>query len=272
MRRKLLFVWIFFLVLGNIIAANFFGNRNSFRSKTSASDDDEYYKILDLDKSADANDIKKAYRRLAIKMHPDKGGAVEDFKKLSEAYEVLSDANKRSIYDRFGKSGLGDSSNGRSRGFQDDNDDFTSDIFSNFGGFGGIFSMPLVYTVELDLEDMFKGRNLKITINSGEFTLKIEPGMHEGVEIRTQIFTNGYLRDMAFLLKERPHKMFQRRNSDLLMDMSISLREALFGFERTFSHLDGSKFTVRSRPGEIYGADDILMIENLGTYIHTYIL
>ena len=260
--KNLLLVCVI-LIVGEVIAANFFGNRNSFRRqgfKTSASDDDEYYKILSLDKSADANDIKKAYRRLAIKMHPDKGGAVEDFKKLSEAYEVLSDENKRSIYDRFGKSGL----DNRSRGFPDENDDFAADIFSNFGGFGGIFSMPLVYTVELDLEDMFKGRNLKITINSDEFTLKIEPGMHEGVEIRTQIFTNGHLRDLAFLLKERPHNVFQRRNSDLLMDVSVSLREALFGFERTFNHLDGSPFTVRSKSGEIYGADDILIIENLG--------
>ena len=240
-----------------------FGSHNSFRSRQNKSDgDDEYYKILGVDKSADVNDIKKAYRRMAVKMHPDKGGSVDDFKKLGEAYEVLSDPDKRKLYDRYGKSGL----KSRRSDFQEE--DFASNFFGGFGGFDGMFSMPLVYTVELDLEDMFKGRNLKITVNGGEFTLRIVPGMYEGLEIRTQVFSGEYLRDLSFLLKERPHKVFRRRNADLLMDLTITLKEALFGFERNLSHLDGSTFIVKSRPGEIYGPDDILMIEQLGMPVY----
>lgn len=72
---------------------------------------EDYYEILEIDKNASDADIKKAYRKLAIKWHPDKNPdnremAVEMFKKVGEAYSVLSDANKRVIYDKYGKAGL----------------------------------------------------------------------------------------------------------------------------------------------------------------------
>ncbi|KAM4623672.1 dnaJ homolog subfamily B member 2-like [Polymixia lowei] len=77
----------------------------------------EYYHILGVRRDASAEDIKKAYRKLALKWHPDKNPenkeeAEKKFKELSEAYEVLSDANKRSIYDRYGKEGLTGGSGG----------------------------------------------------------------------------------------------------------------------------------------------------------------
>lgn len=69
----------------------------------------DYYKILGLAKGAAEEDIKKAYRKLALKYHPDKNksaGAEEKFKEIAEAYEVLSDKKKRDIYDQFGEEGL----------------------------------------------------------------------------------------------------------------------------------------------------------------------
>merc|ERR1712198_729133 len=69
----------------------------------------DYYKVLGVDKSADADTLKKAYRKLALKYHPDKNkdpGAEEKFKEISEAYEVLSDKEKRSTYDQYGEEGL----------------------------------------------------------------------------------------------------------------------------------------------------------------------
>ena len=70
---------------------------------------DDYYKILGVEKNADQKEIKKAYRKLALKYHPDKNpskNAEEKFKEISEAYAVLSDNNKRKMYDTYGHAGI----------------------------------------------------------------------------------------------------------------------------------------------------------------------
>jgi len=106
-----------------------------------------YYEMLELPKNASEADIKKAYRRLALKWHPDKNPdnqkeAEKRFKEISEAYEVLSDSNKRQIYDRYGKEGLNrhnsGGSSGGSGGSSSNYRDFDFDPFAGFGGgFGG---------------------------------------------------------------------------------------------------------------------------------------
>lgn len=100
----------------------------------------DYYEVLGVNKSAEADEIKKAYRKLALKYHPDRNkgdkGAEEKFKEAAEAYEVLSDAEKRKIYDRFGHAGLQQQG---FTGFRNFDDIFSSfgDIFEEFFGFGG---------------------------------------------------------------------------------------------------------------------------------------
>merc|ERR1719163_2279304 len=69
-------------------------------------DTTKFYKLLEVEKNATDAEIKKAYRKLAIKHHPDKGGDPEKFKEITRAYEVLSDSEKREKYDRFGEEGL----------------------------------------------------------------------------------------------------------------------------------------------------------------------
>ena len=95
----------------------------------------DYYKILGVNKDADENEIKKAYRKLAIKYHPDKNlgnkEAEEKFKEINEAYEVLSDKDKRSKYDMYGKEGLNGGANID-----------PMDIFNKmFGGFNDPFNI-----------------------------------------------------------------------------------------------------------------------------------
>ena len=100
----------------------------------------DYYEILDVERSASPDELKKAYRKKALKYHPDRNPgdkeAEANFKEAAEAYEVLSDDNKRARYDRFGHAGVRNGAAGGA-GFQDINDIFSafSDIFS--GGAGG---------------------------------------------------------------------------------------------------------------------------------------
>lgn len=119
----------------------------------------DYYKILELDKNATPDEIKKSYRKLALKFHPDKGGDEDKFKEISEAYSVLSDPDKKSKYDRFGTI---DDNGG---GFNMD------DIFSSFGdifGFGGRNQRSqrkgndLRVKVSVELEDILNGCKKKI--------------------------------------------------------------------------------------------------------------
>merc|ERR1719252_334708 len=89
-------------------------------------DTTKFYKLLEVDKNASEPEIKKAYRKLAVKHHPDKGGDPEKFKEITRAYEVLSDSDKRAKYDKYGEEGL-----------ENDGPGDASDIFDAFFGGGG---------------------------------------------------------------------------------------------------------------------------------------
>ena len=85
-----------------------FFNHNSMNHKV---DNDKFYNILEVDKKASSSEIKKAYRRLAVIHHPDKGGDENKFKEITKAFETLSDENKRKQYDQFGESDGGSGGN-----------------------------------------------------------------------------------------------------------------------------------------------------------------
>jgi len=121
-----------------------------------------YYELLDLPKNASDADIKKAYRKLALKWHPDKNPenqkeAEKRFKEISEAYEVLSDKSKRDIYDRYGKEGLtrANNSSGGAESYGNQHD-FNFDPFS-FSGFGGGFNFRSPHDI---FEEFFGTRNI----------------------------------------------------------------------------------------------------------------
>ncbi len=137
----------------------------------------DYYEILGVSKSASDADIKKAYRRVAMKHHPDRNkgdkASEEKFKDATEAYDVLSDANKRQAYDRHGHAGVDQSHGGMgggAGGFGDVFGDIFSDIFGggNMGGQGGQRraqrGADLRYSLELSLEDAVRGTNVNIKV------------------------------------------------------------------------------------------------------------
>ena len=137
----------------------------------------DYYTVLDVAKGASEADIKQAYRRLAMKHHPDRNpddkGAEDKFKEIKEAYEVLSDASKRAIYDQQGHAGLegGRASGGGhpGEGFSDIFGDVFGDIFGGGRGGGGGRSQvfrgaDLQYNLELDLNQAVFGTTVEIDI------------------------------------------------------------------------------------------------------------
>ena len=142
----------------------------------------DLYKTLGVDKSANADEIKKAYRKLAMKFHPDQNKdnpkAEEEFKKVNEAYDILKDEQKRAAYDRYGMSAF-DGSMGGSGGARSGHpggmggggfSDIFEDMFGDFMGgqarrnTGPVRGSDMQYTMELSLEDAYKGKEAKIKI------------------------------------------------------------------------------------------------------------
>ncbi len=136
----------------------------------------DYYEVLGVNKDASDEDIKKAYRRLAMKHHPDRNPdnpkAEEHFKEAKEAYEILSDAGKRAAYDQYGHAGVVQSMRGGGGGFEGFSGGFADafgDIFGDIFGGGGRRSnvyrgADLRYNLEISLEEAARGTETKIRI------------------------------------------------------------------------------------------------------------
>ena len=136
----------------------------------------DYYIVLGVERSSSEADLKKAYRRLAMKHHPDRNPdskeSEELFKEANEAYECLSDPNKRAAYDQYGHAGVDPSMGGGGAGFGGQNfSDIFGDVFSDFfgGGRGGQRGgaqrgSDLRYTLELNLEEAVRGTSVNIRV------------------------------------------------------------------------------------------------------------
>lgn len=182
----------------------------------------DYYKILGVEKSATDDEIKKAYRKLAKKYHPDKNpgdkAAEEKFKEANEANEVLGDPEKRKKYDQFGNdwqgyeqrggrpedfdwSNFGGNAYGGGRthsthGFEGDDDGQFSDFFETlfgqrFGGGGGrrrsagpAKGRNLNATMDVTFEEAYTGGSRQVEVNGARLSIKLKPGLHEGQVIR----------------------------------------------------------------------------------------
>lgn len=129
--------------------------------------DTKYYDQLGVAPTATENELKKAYKKLAMKYHPDKNpNAGDKFKEISHAYEVLSDSEKRELYDRYGEEGLSGAAAGGGPGVSPE--DLFSHIFGGFGG-GGRSSGPrrgkdVNHALKVSLEDLYKGKTSKLSL------------------------------------------------------------------------------------------------------------
>ena len=187
----------------------------------------DYYNILGVSKQAGADEIKKAYRKLASQHHPDKGGDTKKFQEVEEAYRTLSDPEKRQQYDnpqpQFGGGGFG---GGVPPGFED--------IFSAFGGgpFGDMFgrrqqpqrNKTLNMQTNVSLEEAFSGKNLMATVvlPSGKEQLidvKIPAGIQDGVTLRLSGMGDDSIPniprgDIHLTVHVQPHSTFIRQGDD----------------------------------------------------------
>ncbi|KAK1311010.1 hypothetical protein QJS10_CPA08g00036 [Acorus calamus] len=245
------------------------------------SDNTRYYEILGVSKTASQDDLKKAYRKAAIKNHPDKGGDPEKFKELAQAYEVLSDPEKREIYDQYGEDALKEGMGGGGGG----HDPF--DIFQSFFGgspFGGGGSSrgrrqrrgeDVVHPLKVSLEDLYMGTSKKLSLSRNVLCSKCKgKGSKSDIYELNLMVSEFFLQpdcitgDIVFVLQQKEHPKFKRKGDDLFIEHTLSLTEALCGFQFALTHLDGRQLLIKSNPGEVVKPDQFKAINDEGMPIY----
>lgn len=219
----------------------------------------DYYKTLGISRTATEADIKKAYRRLAKKYHPDvskEANAETRFKEAGEAYDVLKNKEKRAEYDQFGSAGRQQRQAPPNWGQQQAGGGFggfdfgggggaNSSVFDDlFGRGGGGFppKKPQNQNADLsvDLEDVYQGSSRSIRLpNGGNVQVKIPAGIEEGKKIRLSgKGSNGG--DLLLKIQINPHKQFKLKGKDITVEIPVSPWEAALGAKLTVPTLGGS--------------------------------
>ncbi|WRB54875.1 DnaJ domain-containing protein [Helicobacter pylori] len=213
------------------------------------------YQTLDVSENANQDEIKKSYRRLARKYHPDLNKtkeAEEKFKEINAAYEILSDEEKRRQYDQFGDNMFGGqnfSDFARSRSASEDLDDILSSIFGR-GGFSQRFSqnsqgfsgfnfsnfahedLDMTTTLNVSVLDTLLGNKKQLSINNETFSLKIPIGVEEGEKIRVR--NKGKMGrtgrgDLLLQIHIEEDEIYRREKDDIIQIFDLPLKTALFG-------------------------------------------
>ena len=214
----------------------------------------DYYEVLGVNRSASPEEIKRAYRKVALQHHPDKNPgdktAEEKFKEASNAYDVLSDPEKRKIYDIRGHAGV---HNAGFQGYTNFEDIFTNfgdifgrEVFGNFGDvFGDVFSREnptgfgpqrrgnLRTRLAIPFEESILGAEKRIQVNGRTLTIKIPPGIKDGQSLRLagqgDLAASGQRGSLIVKIAVQPHPNFKRENLDLVTQVTVPFTTAALG-------------------------------------------
>ncbi len=235
----------------------------------------DYYEVLGVSHSASEGELKSAYRKLALQWHPDRNkesGAEAKFKEINEAYEVLSNKEKKAKYDQFGHAafdpsagfgGFGGSQGGQSYrqgpftytystggGFEDlfggQGQGFSDpfNIFESFFGgnnpFGGAYQPKPHYSLSIDFMEAVNGVEKSFVHQGKQYSVKIPAGADDGTRIRYSEF------DVSINVKA--HKVFRREGADIFIYHEIPFTLAIMGGETTIPTLEG-ELDIKIRPG-----------------------
>ena len=225
----------------------------------------DYYEILGVSKNASDDEIKKAYRKLAVKYHPDKNPGDKEaeakFKEINEAHDVLSDKQKRARYDQFGHAGVNGSGNPFAggnpfggAGGQSFNFDFGGgfeDILNNIFGGGSPFGSrrprrgdDYQVNVQISFEEAIFGTTATVDYNGSDLKIKIPAGIDDGMSIRLRgkggpAPQGGEPGDLYVRIHVKPHKTLTREGNIILSEEKISMVDAALGCEVEVETVDG---------------------------------
>ncbi|MBA4395725.1 MAG: molecular chaperone DnaJ, partial [Desulfobacca sp.] len=238
----------------------------------------DYYDILGVARQADEEEIKKAYRKQALDWHPDrhkddKETAEKRFKEINEAYQVLSDSQKKSAYDQFGHAAFapgGFGAHGETGGpfaqtgrygpftytyttsGGDGGSPFAGfdfgdpfDIFESFFGGGSPFRQSRQrqiprYSIDIDFMEAIEGVSKEVNVGGKRRKIKLPAGVYEGARIN--------FGDFMLSVNIRPHELFERDEDDIYVKVNISYSLAVFGGQIKIPTVDGD-VKIRIRPG-----------------------
>lgn len=238
----------------------------------------DHYSTLGVDKTASADDIQKAFRKAAMKHHPDRGGDAGKFQEINEAYSTLSDPQKRAEYDMGGQNPFGQQGHPFANGFH-----FTTgnpfqgghpgqnpfqDIFNQFGfqfhtGQQQVRNRDLNIRCKISLKDSYLGKQLNVTyrLPNGQdesITVDIPPGIENGQVIKLSGYGDNSLKhmprgDLTIQMEVEAMPKFRREDLNLVTDRDLDVFDSILGTTITIDHIDGSKVDLTVPPGSLHG-------------------